>query len=246
MVRQIDQENAKPQELVQDDEPQIIIEKVDIKLTTIIKFILSFLCIIFILILILKPDFVINYFKQYLNAEYGSQKVSYQQDLGEDEIIYEEEKIKISRKALYYLLQDAIQKDYINRIEFTDKKVIFMSDVSKNDVPLWIVLSLRVEKEKDLKIDEVGFGRFGFPGVFKDRVLQRILDVGMDFEKTTISSIILSRLFGSKELQAISIRKIEITDQYIILYVDLQEDFIEDTKEYIQEEIIKFRNSFSQ
>jgi hypothetical protein len=219
-------------------------EKVDIKFMTIIKGILFLALISFILIFIFRPRWIIDPFKTYINAGYTNEIPDYSHYVDEEGIRFEENKIEITQQGLYLLVNDTLQKEYIHRIDFEDQKIIFLSNIAKKDLPLWLAIEVGIEGEKNIIVQRVGFGRFEFPKFIKEKVLQKILDAGMNLGKSDLTADILARFVGPEYSHLVKLSKIEIDDYLLILHLEQKEQTQEmDLKKILEREIKKFGES---
>lgn len=129
--------------------------------------------IIFALILYFKPKTITEPLKYYLNGEYGSEVINYDQIEDSDlwDNLTQQGELELSEGEFAFLLNKNGQLQF-DRVESEENKLTLFVNLSKDGNPLWLGMQIELVNDQ-LEFTKVGFGRLPLPEWIVQNILQR-------------------------------------------------------------------------
>ena len=164
------------------------------------------LIIVFFITIFLRPPFLWNPFKDFLNDGVNPQASEpiELQDIYFD--LNSQGKVdltaEISEEQLTNLFRTKVQNESDIRIELEEGLLRMVINIDSEDHPLWLVAEVSKEESgqedpasEKLGVTKVGFGRFGLPGGINSFLSDQLFSI-LTLTRKEIAGITSARLFG--------------------------------------------------
>ncbi|MBD3363483.1 hypothetical protein GF362_07245 [Candidatus Dojkabacteria bacterium] len=200
----------------------------------------STLIILITLIIYIKPPFILNPIKSYINADYSNEIPSYEiKKFNINDNISEESaqiiSFKLDENDLINLLDCSGCRMKIDRVELHKEKIILFKNLANKGYPLWLALEISNQNDH-FDVKKIGFGKFPLPDSIEKPFKQLILINEAD--DNSLTKEILNKILGPELSQITKPQNIIFRENEMVITLqskDLDQSEEIDFQEYIKE-----------